>query len=186
MSSNDDKSTPDVDHANEREEAAHVFLRVRDSREALLEHARGRLGWQQLTATQHQRAEQLFAAAESPELDIITTNNLVLQNRLGWSTGQAQRMVSALKKARLLSVQRRWETLPNGQKRELGPAAWVYSRTDDARPSQIPKLRKKRTDARLRLLESQVAVLNTELQAIRKRLLKHESDIRAVSPGSPA
>jgi hypothetical protein len=144
----------------------------------LLAHAKNRQGWRRLTPLQQERAEALFLAAESPQLRIITTNNRALQKKLGWTSGQAQRMVSALKRARLLSVERRWETLPDGSKRELGPASWVYTDTDALRPSQIPKARAKRTEARLRMLQSQVDVLYDEVALIRLELERLEQPRR--------
>jgi hypothetical protein len=136
----------------------------------LLAHAKNRQGWGQLTQLQQERAEALLLAAESPQLRIITTDNHAFQKRLGWTSGQAQRMVSALKRARLLSVERRWETLPDGSRRERGPAAWIYTETDALRSSQIPKRRAKRTEARLRSLQSQVDVLYDEVALIRREL----------------
>lgn len=129
----------------------------------LLAHAQSRQGWSKLTPRQRQRACAMFLVAECPGLGIITTNNALFRTRLGWSMGTAQRMVSALKRARLLAVERKWETLPDGRKRELGPAAWVYTTTDTPHQSQLPKPRAKRTDARLRSLQSQVDVLSDDL-----------------------
>jgi hypothetical protein len=71
--------------------------------EALLAHAKGRASWRKLTPLQQRRAEELFLTAESPSLLIITADNVALQKKLGWSSGQAQDLVRALKNARLLT-----------------------------------------------------------------------------------
>lgn len=151
------------------------------TRVELLAHAKSRHGWKKLTPTQRERAEQLFLEADTPELGIITTDNVVFRQRLGWSQGQAQRMVRALKDARLISVERQWETLPNGWKRETGPAAWVYAERDMLRPSQIAKRRTKRTEPRLRFLESQVAVLGDDLARVNRALENLERVVSGLS-----
>jgi hypothetical protein len=134
--------------------------------QALLAHAKLRSGWQKLTPLQQERAEALFLAAETPALHIIAVNNHQMRERLGLTSGQAQRLVRAFKRARLLDVSRRWETLPNGRHREKGAAAWVYTETDTLLPSQLPKRRAKRTEAALRSLQSQVDVLADEVKRV--------------------
>jgi hypothetical protein len=103
-----------------------------------------------------------------------------MRKRLGLSPGQAQRLVRALKSARLLDVSRQWETLPNGRHRETGAAGWIYTETDALLPSQLPKRRAKRTETALRSLQSQVDVLMDEvkrLAAIVDRLAATEAGV---------
>jgi hypothetical protein len=141
--------------------------------EALLAHAKGRASWRKLTPLQQRRAEELFLTAESPSLLIITADNVALQKKLGWSSGQAQDLVRALKNARLLDVQRRLGRRGEG---ERGPAAWLYAETDAPRASQLPKRRAKRTDARLRSLQSQTDVCQDEIRQ-HERMLERIMDL---------
>jgi hypothetical protein len=136
-------------------------------RHALLAQAMNRPGWQRLSPLQRERARQLFLAAETPRLKIIAADNRALRERLGWSPGVSQKMVKALKEARLLDVKRRWEGVP-GNYREAGPASWVYADTDALRSSQIPKTRGKQTNARLRRVERENAALRDDVSRLQR------------------
>src|SRR5215211_5168041 len=126
---------------------------------ALLDRAVNRSGWSQLSPLRREHATALLLAAEAPSLGILCNDNEAMRRRLGLSAAQWQKLSRALRDARLLDVQRRWTTLPNGRHREDGPANWLYAADDAPRQSQIPKKRKAKTDARVRLLESRVATL---------------------------
>ncbi len=145
--------------------------------EELLEHAARRHGWQQLTHVERERAAQLILAADHPELGILALDNHAKARELGWSVGQSQRLVRSLKAARLIDVSRKWETLPSGRKRELGPASWMYTYTDELLPSQIPKRRTKRTEPRLRSLERHESVLTNTVGRLATRVAALEADI---------
>lgn len=139
----------------------------------LLAHAQRRRGWAKLTDLQKERATQLFLVAECyyPErgLNIIAGDNEVMRERLGLSKGQWQKLARALKDARLIDVQRRFEGVP-GNYREAGPAGWLYAKTDDIRPSQIPKKRKADVVARVRRVEAENAILRDEMKRMNDAL----------------
>jgi hypothetical protein len=151
----------------------------------LLAHAQRRRGWAKLTDLQKERAAQLLLNAECyyPErgLNIIAGDNEVMRQRLGLSKGQWQKLARALKDARLIEVQRRFEGVP-GNYRETGPAGWLYAKTDDIRPSQIPTKRKSDVVARVRRVEAENAVLRDEMKRMNDALRSINSIVQEHFP----
>lgn len=119
---------------------------------ALLLSVIGRRGWQSLTPLQQQRAYDFFSRAEWPQGRVVTSDIERLSKLLGWTQGQRQHTVAALKRAGLLYVNRRTERLPNGRVYTVGKATYCVPFGSKPPPLRTHKrpLQKARHQARRR------------------------------------
>jgi len=140
----------------------------------LIDQARQRKHWTELTPRMQERIEQVLNAAQAPDLGIIATDNQALRQQLGYSPDQWRRINQAMKRARLLDVQRHYSRDVNGALRDQRPSSWIYCYDDAPRQSQIPRRRRGQDEVKVRRLESQVGVLEDELRRLQSALLRQQ------------